>query len=190
MNPSETLAEFLQQAFLLVSRGVADRRSAFHTPTLATVSPDGWPEARTVVLRGFDPQARRLRLHTDQRSRKIAALTVEPRCEVHFYDAGWKLQLRLAGRASIHGDDAVAAAAWQASRPASRRCYSADPGPGSVVPHPPAAPADDAAGWPVFRVLMLDIRRVDVLELAAKGHRRARFTWNGDGAVDATWLMP
>ena len=65
-------------AWALLARGVKDRRSPFHTPGLATVSPEELPEIRTVVLRGCDPQTRNLRFHTDTRSAKIADMQKQP----------------------------------------------------------------------------------------------------------------
>ncbi|MEO1273648.1 MAG: pyridoxamine 5'-phosphate oxidase, partial [Myxococcota bacterium] len=59
-----TLTKALDQ----LARGVHDRHSQFRTPTLVTVSPEGHPAARTVVLRHFDRNTRTLTLHTDRRS--------------------------------------------------------------------------------------------------------------------------
>lgn len=190
MTLATTLDACLAEAFGRLARGVADRRSPFHTPTLATVAPDGAPEARTLVLRGFDAASRRIRLHTDARSGKVAALAREPRCQLHLYDAGAKLQLRLSGVAALHGGDEVAAAAWQASRDASRMIYAVEPGPGTPVAAPPAAPDDAAAGAARFRVILLRFDRLEWLELAHAGHRRARFDWQGEGPPAATWLVP
>jgi hypothetical protein len=188
MNPA--LEEFLAEAYRRLSRGVADRRSAFHTPTLATVAPDGAPEARTLVLRGFDPPTRTVRLHTDARSGKVAALAREPRCELHFYDAGAKLQLRLSGRGAVHGGDGVAERAWAETRDFSRLVYAVEPAPGTPVEAPPAAPRDAAGAASRFRVILLRFDRLELLELASAGHRRARFDWPGDGRPDAAWLVP
>ena len=52
-------------------RGVRDRRAPTRHPTLATVTPDGRPKARTVVLRAADKQAGILELHTDLHSAKV-----------------------------------------------------------------------------------------------------------------------
>jgi hypothetical protein len=185
-----TLEECLAEAFRRLSRGVADRRSAFHTPTLATVAADGAPEARTLVLRGFDPARREVRLHSDARSGKVAALAREPRAALHLYDPTAKLQLRLAGRATLHGADAVAEAAWAASREMSRMCYAVEPGPGTPVAAPPAAPTDPAGGRAHFTAILLRFDRLDWLELAHAGHRRARFDWDAADARAATWLVP
>jgi hypothetical protein len=190
MSLPATLQDCLEDAFRRLARGVADRRAAFHTPTLATIGADGAPEARTLVLRGFEPGSRTLRLHTDARSGKVAELARDPRCALHLYDPGAKLQLRLACRAALHGDDALAEAAWAGSRDFSRMCYAIEPAPGTPVAEPPAAPRDPQAGRGAFRVILLRFDRLEWLELAAAGHRRARFTWDGDAAPAMTWLVP
>ncbi len=185
-----SLDETLSQAFALLSRGVADRRHAFHTPTLATVRPDGAPEARTLVLRGFEPKERCIRLHSDARAGKVAELRAEPRCALHFYDAKAGLQMRLGATASAHeGADSAADAAWAASREFSRMCYAIEPAPGTPVPAPPDAPRDAEAGRAHFAVILLRFDRLEWLDLAASGHRRARFDWR-EGTLSATWLVP
>lgn len=183
-----TLEDCLQEAFRRLARGVADRRHAFHTPTLATIAPDGAPEARTLVLRGFEPAARSIRLHSDARSGKVASLAREPRCALHLYDSGAKLQLRLSGRAEVL-DGAGADSAWAASRDTSRMCYAIEPGPGTPVAEPPPAPRDAEAGRPHFRVIAMAFDVMDWLELAHQGHRRARFDWRA-GALRSSWLVP
>lgn len=185
-----TLEDCLAEAFRRLARGVADRHSPFHTPTLATIGTDGAPEARTLVLRGFAPAERELRLHTDARTAKTAALARDPRCQLHLYDPAAKLQLRLAGRASLHGEDALADAAWAGSRAASRMCYALGEAPGTPVPAPPPAPRDAELGRPMFRVIRLRFDRLEWLELAVAGHRRARFDWTASARPDATWLAP
>ena len=50
----------------MLERGVKDRKSAFHTPSIATISANGSPTMRTVVLRGCETDAKTLRFHTDR----------------------------------------------------------------------------------------------------------------------------
>ena len=178
-------------AWRLLARGVADRRSEFHTPTLATVEHDA-PALRTVVLRGVEESARRLWFHSDRRSAKIPALGLNPRAAVHVYHPGLKLQLRLCGQVSVHHDDAVAAAAWSRSSPAARRTYSIDPGPGSRISAPAEArldALDEAASRAVFVVLILEVTQMEWLTLAASVHRRARFVWVETG-WESVWIVP
>jgi len=180
----------LAEAFRLLARGVADRRHAFHTPTLAGIGLDGAPQARTVVLRGFDASTRTLRFHTDARSPKVAEFAGEPRATLHLYDSSAQVQLRLSGRVTVHDSDDVAEAAWSASRPMSRVIYAITPGPGTPIAAPPAAPLDAMNGRANFRVLHLVVSRLEWLWLAAAGHQRAAFAWGESGASSATWLVP
>jgi len=186
---ADDLAKIRTAAFALLARGVADRRSPIHTPTLASIGLDGTPRARTLVLRGFEATTRTIRLHSDRRSGKFAELTQDPRCALHGYDPAAQVQLRLEGIASLHTDDAVAQSAWQASRPFSRICYSIEPGPGTVISEPIPAPQDEAAGRPHFGVILLRVHSLEWLWLAAAGHRRARWDWL-PGEERATWLVP
>ena len=188
--PPATPEEALADAFRLLSRGVADRRSAFHTPTLATRGLDGAPSLRTVVLRGFDPATRLLRIHTDRRSPKAAEILADPRAALHAYDAGAQVQIRIAGRATLHLDDATATAAWDNSREMSRVTYATAHAPGTPLAAPPPAPDDPAAGRLHFAAITLRIDTLDWLLLAASGHCRARFTWDGSGALSAGWVAP
>jgi len=180
----------MAEAFLLLSRGVADRRHTFHTPMLARIGLDGAPQARTVVLRGFDASTRTLRFHTDARSPKVAEFAGEPRATLHLYDSSAQVQLRLSGRVTVHDSDDVAEAAWSASRPMSRVIYAITPGPGTPIAAPPAAPLDAMNGQANFRVLHLVVSRLEWLWLAAAGHQRAAFAWGESGASSATWLVP
>jgi pyridoxine/pyridoxamine 5'-phosphate oxidase len=76
-----------REAFALLSRGVSDRRSGFHTPLVVTHGLDGFPAARTVVLRGFDPNVRTITIHSDIRSGKAAEIIENDRAAAVFYDA-------------------------------------------------------------------------------------------------------
>lgn len=184
----------LAEAWRLIARGVKDRRSPFHTPSIATISTDGAPAVRTIVLRGADPARRTLRFHSDGRSRKITELIRDPRVSVHFYDPGRKIQLRATGTAMIHDGDDTATAAWAATRPFSRECYRVTPGPGAEIATPAdalfsSAGPDGETGRDVFRAVSVAIDGLEWLYLAHQGHRRAIFRWASD-TLDARWLVP
>lgn len=186
---ADDLNETLAEAFRLLARGVADRRSPFHTPTLATLASDGAPSLRTLVLRGFDAPTRTLRLHTDARSTKFAELQRDPRAALHGYDAGAHIQLRLTGEATLHSGDAEAEAAWARATPNSRLVYAQEAAPGTPVADP-ALPPFTGDARVHFATIALRFHSLEWLWLAASGHRRARFTWDGEVRTGAEWRAP
>jgi pyridoxamine 5'-phosphate oxidase len=184
----------LEQAWTHLARGATDRRSGFHTVQLASIGLDGAPRVRTVVLRGVDHAARQLRVHTDRRSVKFAELSARPEVEICAYDPPSRIQIRAHGRAELvtaQGADP----AWDASEPTSRVCYRMPAGPGTPLEDPasvspePANSAEPYAGREHFAVIRMAVTRVDWLYLAARGHRRALFEWEGT-AWRGGWLVP
>ena len=196
------LTATLRFAWQMLGRGVQDRRTAFHTPVLATCGPDG-PQARVLVLRALDVSSRTLTFHTDTRSAKFSELAFDPRVAITFYDAARKAQVRISGVASLHVNNALSHQRWTASRPSSLRCYlGAQPGlistiPTSGLPHQvegqePGMPELTSAE-PHFAVLQIAAHRLEWLHLHTRGQRRAVFTWpeaQADTACDMHWLNP
>ncbi len=186
----DDLSASLQEAFRLLANAVPDRRSPLHTPTLASLDDAGAPSLRTIVLRGFDAGARSLRFHTDRRSDKARGIARDDRVMMHFYDAALHVQIRVAGRAALHLDDAVADDAWAASQRSSRMCYAAPDASGAIVASPPAAPKDSDIGRPHFAAVVIGFHCLEWLWLAAAGHQRARFSWDEAGDLTAEWIAP
>ena len=182
-----------EEAFALLARGARDRRSAFHTPIMATIGLDGRPRARVVVLRACEGETLTLRIHTDARSAKVAELRRDPRAALTFYDSARKWQVRVDGVTRLHQGDTLAQSAWDGSQAMSRRCYAAEPGPGTRLRAGGdfVLPADDEAaeaGQARFVVLMLKLEQLEWLHLAAAGHRRALFAFGDEPRAD--WLAP
>ena len=174
------------------TRGVADRRSPFRTPTVATVGPDGLPGARTVVLREARLPARQLVLYSDRRAGKVAALAARPVLAWHFWNPRHQLQIRAIGSATLHTDDATADAAFARLSPHQQRSYAASPAPGAILPSPgdglpPEARVADARAR--FCVVVSTISQIDVLVLSRAGHRRALLRWT-ETAWQADWCVP
>jgi pyridoxamine 5'-phosphate oxidase len=165
-------------------RGVHDRHAPARHPTLATVSSDGLPATRTVVLRAADPSTGRLELHTNLYSAKIADLMATPVAALHVWDHGSRLQIRLEADVAIATGPEVAAA-WARVPEHSRSAYSSSQRPGHPIPG--ALDYDQQADPAVFAVLSLTIRSMELLHLGAD-HRRAQFTRASDWA--GQWLVP
>ena len=189
------LTETLAESWRLIARGVADRRSAFHHPTVATLGLDGKPKLRTVIVRACDTPRRILRFHTDIRSEKVIEIGRDPSASLHFYEPSSKIQLRLTGVATVNVDNAVADAAWAESRDFSRAAYGIAPGPGTVIAVgadftlPEASYEATAPGRVNFCAVTVDIQSLEWLYLASAGHRRALFHWER-GEAKGQWLAP
>ncbi|WP_285711208.1 pyridoxamine 5'-phosphate oxidase family protein [Erythrobacter oryzae] len=180
-------------------RAPRDRKSPMHTPVIVTADVD----ARVMVLRAFDSSAWRLRLHTDTRAPKAAAIAADPRVAVLFYDKGAKIQIRARGVGEILSSGPEVDAAWSASTNFARRCYLGEgPGAGSDAPTsglPPefegVEPSDDqlVPARENFALLRITLTALDWLYLAHTGHVRAQFTRTGDdGAAgwEGRWVSP
>lgn len=186
----DALQEVCAEAFRLLSRGVADRRSPFRTPALATLGADGRPRVRTVVLRAFDPVARRIVVHSDVRAAKVNEVAADPRAALHVWDDGRQVQVRLDGAATLQAS--AARAEWNRLPAGSKSTYSVRPRPGDALADPATADADrldEGEAFANFAVIHLDVTGMEWLHLARDGHRRAAFTWGPDG-MQADWLVP
>ncbi len=181
---SNELGTLYDHAWQRLVRGVHDRHAPARHPTLATVSPDGLPKARTVVLRAADKSLGRLEIHTNLHSSKIADLMARPLAALHVWDNGSRLQIRVEADVEI-ASGADVAHTWARVPDRSRTAYSSSHTPGHPIPS--ALAYDNAPDPSVFAVLHLNIRSLDLLHLGSD-HRRAQFTRENGWA--GQWLVP
>ena len=187
----EHLDEVRADACERLAKAVGDRRSAFHTPVVATSDAD----ARVMVLRGFDADSWTLRFHTDWRSPKVGVIEGDNRVGVVAYDKHERLQLRLRGTGRVLREGTQVDAAWAESTNFARRCYLGE-GPGSVADGPSSGLPERFEGVEPeeeelvparenFAILLVDIAEIDWFCLAHTGHRRALITRSG-----GRWITP
>jgi len=192
-SPSESLAQTYERLWSCLESGVSAQRSPFTMLQAATLGVDGAPKVRTIVLRQVSRADRVLSFHTDARSEKVAELRRDPRVALVANDLDALVQIRVEGVASICDDEAQRRAVWQASRPHTLLLYRAPLPPGTPVASPEAAHVDSAAstgdGYDNFCLLHVTVTRIDWLELARAGHRRAVFDLH-EGGYDARWVAP
>ena len=183
-NWFETTEGQWQKLWSVLGRGVADAKHPARRPTFATVSPDEWPEARTVVLRSADQAAAELTLHTDLYSDKITSLRTTPRAALHIWVPQQNLQLRLQAGVTIqHGGDTRAL--WDKIPDHAQQSYGVTPPPGT-----PIAGALDYVKEPdpaTFAVLICALTHIDVVHLG-DDHRRIAFS--RDRGWAGQWLSP
>jgi pyridoxamine 5'-phosphate oxidase len=192
----------LAEAQRFIEGGAQDRRSAAHSPVVATLDADGAPSQRVMILRHVDWPQRQLRFHTDVRSTKVFEAEAQNAASVLFYLPEPKIQLRLTGRISVVTAGADFDAAWDASTPFARRCYMAENAPGAVSNDPTSGlpswiegiqpSLDDITPAKAnFALFLFEFASLEWLYLANKGHRRARWRWD-DVAKNwqGNWLVP
>ena len=141
-------------------------------------------DARSVVLREIDRDARTLLVYTDARSAKLAQIAAHPQGVLVLWSEalGWQLRLRVQLQAETDG--LALASRWARIQltPAAHDYLSPLP-PGSVLSG--GAPAPERTSRDHFAVIAARVEAVDWLELHRQGHRRARFD-----ATGAAWLTP
>jgi pyridoxine/pyridoxamine 5'-phosphate oxidase len=201
MKPwSDDLDGALRQCWRALTEAAKKRVSPLHTPVVATVDSENRPEQRVMVLRQVSASTRLLRFHTDIRTAKVRELTHNPSVAILGYDPLAKLQIRMIGTASIESDSVLADTAWAQTSLYGKRCYLADPAPGTQAEHPlsglppelEGVKPDEAQVVPAranFGILRAEIQMVEWLFLAHDGHRRARHWWNGQHWTHQ-WLVP
>lgn len=160
-----------------LARASRARESPWRTPVLATVSADGAPQARMLVLRAADSRARRLELHSDSRSAKFHSIAGNPLVELCFWHPAAGLQLRAAGEGRVETSLARRESAWARVPDESRRNYRTESAPGAILPGPDANRAAD--GFANFAILDVEVSRLEWLWLGGVRHERGRAAWDG-----------
>jgi len=187
---TESLTQTYDRLWSCLESGVGTQRSPFTMLQAATLGLDGAPKVRTIVLRQVSRADSLLSFHTDARSEKVAELRRDPRIAIVANDLDSLVQIRAEGVASICDDEAQRRAIWQSSRPHTLLLYRAPLPPGTPIESPEEAYVTASQGtgtafandgYQNFCLLHVKVTRIDWLELARAGHRRAVFDVNDDG---------
>ena len=203
-----TALTFIETALSALERSLHERGSDLRNVQLATLSPQGRPGLRTLVLRGFERSPASAEMHTDARAAKARDIAHAGQVTLLAWSSADQLQIRLDGDARLHRDDDVARARWEGLSPNARNSYGLRADPGSRVAAPPprsgwrAAPGapgaapDDRSHLPPeqqflqFAVILVSLSGIDVLRLGPEGSQTracGRFTASG---IDARWSGP
>lgn len=192
-STSESLTQTYDRVWSSLESGVSEKRSPFTMLQAATLGLDGAPKVRTIVLRRVNRADRALSFHTDVRSEKVAELRRDPRISIVASDLDALVQIRAEGVASICEDEAQRRAIWASSRPHTLLLYRAPLPPGTSIDSPEEAHVDSTApsgdGYENFCLVHMTVTRIDWLELARAGHRRAVFDLSESG-YEGRWIAP
>jgi hypothetical protein len=195
----DTLDEVLAEIWTMLKRAVTRFNDPFHWPVLTTTAEDGC-RSRTVILRQFNRLERVLVCHTDARAAKVHEIANCAKVSWLFYHPKKKVQLRIAGQATLHADDQFADQQWSATKITSRINYCSVEPPGFIIDKPSSGLPDflrnkvptlleSERGRKNFLAIACRIDSIDWLVLRALGHRRARFDW-AENELNAEWLIP
>ena len=139
-------------------------------------------DARSIVLREVDAEARCLVFFTDARSPKVRQIDSHPEGTLVLWSQqlGWQLRLRV--MLSLQTSGLAVSSRWARLKmsPAAQD-YLSPLAPGSTVDHP----TPERGTREYFAVVSARVTAVDWLELHAEGHRRAFFDADG-----GRWLTP
>lgn len=162
-----------------LANALIHKKRPFRYFTLTTVSLDGSPHSRTVVLRGFDSKKFTFSIYTDSRSEKIKELDNDQRAEFLFYDSNQLLQVTV--KASLI-DRKVSKVKFENLPEPSKRDYSSIQQPGAAVKAPDSVQYNYNKGH--FVELQFQASEIEYLKLKRPNHLRARFyadrTWQGE----------
>ena len=167
---------------------VKDRKSGFHTFSLATIS-NGYPDNRTVVLRGCCKKTMKLSFHTNNFSNKIIDISAEHNVSALFYDKEKKIQIRIAGIANINNDNSYCKEKWENMSNQSKECYFQNINPGKTVGNPDQIKTEKRNEMSKsFSIIDIKVIKIDWLLLSASGHTRVKFTKENN--FNGEWIAP
>ena len=184
MKVFQKLDDFLDFGWTQIYRGKADNKSPARHPTFVTSSADGFPNARTLVMRRSDREKNQIDFHTDTTSSKMLDLKKNPLAGIHIWIPKVQLQIQMEVVVEIKVGD-ITIPYWNNVPTNSRVTYGTIPSPGTVIESPNAY--DHASDQKRFAVLVCHIETIQLLLLGVK-HIRANYikinNWQGE------WLSP
>ena len=183
----------------LLKIGLENRDLPFHIPVFICGNKDK-SDGRIVVLRGVNEKEKKIWFHSDIRSNKIKTLKSIPDSSLLFYDKAEKIQLRISGVVKINYQNSITENSWGKTAHLSRQCYLGNNAPGSEVSEPTSglsekvdnlkySKEESEIGYKNFCVIEIFIKSIEWLYLAAKGHRRAYFSFKNN-LLEKKWLIP
>ena len=199
MQPAyyESFSEIKKKIWLMLDDAVTNRSSPFRIPVFICANQNE-VDGRIVVLRKSDREDNLLQFHTDLRSPKVDILKKNNKASLLFYDKEEKIQLRVEVECEINNQNSTTEESWKKTQHISRRCYLTDNPPGTNSDNPTSGMISkledfdytmeqSEEGFKNFTVIKCNIKSIEWLYLAAKGHRRAKFDLETN---KNTWLVP
>ncbi len=170
-----------------LTRAKVDRRHPFRFFTLGTIGAQH-PELRTVVLRDFDNQEKKLYLYTDSRTPKVREISECPLVSCLFYYPKKQLQVRMRAEATLISDqtDLYSQHLQKVKSSKSIQDYTTIEAPGTITKGNDVEYAVDHINFALIECSAVEF---DILQLSRKGHQRCSVvrskdrTWKGKNLI-------
>lgn len=188
------LTATLTHAWACMVRGGVDKKSAFSTPSVATVDvkSDGRISAqqRTMILRSATESSQILRFYTDNRSLKTTQIRASSGTSILFYSATQHLQIRLQGVAQLRIEDALCLQLWNNLPPHGRSSYLSLTAPGTACKSLDEYATEIEQVPTNFCVMDVRATEIETLFLYRAGNQRACFQYDNGKLKHSTFLQP
>ncbi len=182
---------FIEAGLSALERSLRDREGDLRNVQLATVSPDGHPGVRTLVLRGFERSPACAETHSDARAGKVRDIAHAGQVALLAWSAADHLQLRFEGSARLHRGDELARARWDKLSLNARKPYGLLAEPGGPIVDPaeqPHMPHEEQ--FQQFTVILIALASVDILRLDPDGGQTRAFGRFTPSGITASWIGP
>lgn len=180
------IQDFLVEAKTELQKGIVVKGHPFRYATLATISEDGKPRLRNVVLRKVLDNLN-LIFYTDRRSKKVEHIQENQEVSMLFYHPKLMLQLSISGTATLVEDKNRLQTYWNGIPLHSRKDYTTDSAPGSYQKNPDEVQYLNEEHH--FCIVEIVPNSIEYLKLKRPNHIRASFT-KAEQDWDGTFLVP
>lgn len=173
-----------QEIWQQLQRASVDKHHEWRSPVLVTCGADNWPDARTVILRAAQLDAKILTFYTDSRSPKVTQMTKNPQAMLVFWSKRLNWQLRVKANVSIKTTGEEVQKIWaKVKQSPSANDYLSAQIPGELLQAEHAETLSSVT--PHFALLQASVQTIDWLALSRSGHQRAKIDCTG-----LHWLVP
>lgn len=165
--------------------------TGFTVGFLGTISNEGGPRIRAVIMRRFDQSPERIFFATNANAQKVIEIRDQPQVALTLQDNDSAVQLRIEGTANVVEDPAQRRNAWESLAPHSRQLYASPEVPGRPLTENVYSLVDDSemrSAFERFAWIRMDLAWLDWLDLAAEPQHRWQFrlnegSWRGQRVV-------
>ena len=187
----DEISKIYENLWINILDGSKNSLSDYHTFSLATCS-QNQVSNRTVVLRDCNKKDRTMSFHTNNLSKKIDDINLNPIVECIFYSKINKTQIRISGIAEIFTMNNICEKKWAEMSSQSKQCYFQNIAPGEIIDGPNQVQMKNIDDLNIisknFAIVKINISMIDWLYLSSKGPRRVKFDKNRD--FEGSWASP